>query len=165
MVFLVIKINKQVCSVSKTNWIQISKTMVSIQTIIIFLVNRIRQIKTTLKISLDKIIILLETTIIIWTQEVYLDKNQTQVLTVPKIIHLALIAIILWETKIPIRLVKIRIVKQILFSTTILTIYFKLHRIILETTWTNSILLAKTIQITNGIIRTNFRWVIPTINL
>ena len=139
--------------------------MVSIQTIIIFLVNRIRQIKTTLKISLDKIIILLETTIIIWTQEVYLDKNQTQVLTVPKIIHLALIAIILWETKIPIRLVKIRIVKQILFSTIILTIYFKLHRIILETTWTNSILLAKTIQITNGIIRTNFRWVIPTINL
>ena len=139
--------------------------MVSIQTIIIFLVNRIQQIKTTLKISLDKIIILLETTIIIWTLEVYLDKNQTQVLIVPKIIHLALIAIILWETKIPIRLVKIRIVKQILFSTIILTIYFKLHRIILETTWTNSILLAKTTQITNGIIRTNFRWVIPTINL
>ena len=134
MVFLVIKTNNQAYSVSKTNWIQISKTMVSIQIIIIFLVNRTQQIKTTLKISLDKIIILLETTIIIWTLEVYLDKKQTQVLIVPKIIHSALIAIILWETKTPILLVKIRIVKQILFSTIILTICFKLRRIILETT-------------------------------
>ena len=134
MVFLVIKINKQVCSVSKTNWIQISKTMVSIQTIIIFLVNRIQQIKIILKISLDKIIILSEITIIIWTLEVYLDKKQTQVLIVSKIMHLALIAITSWEIKTPMLLVKIRIVKQILFSTIILTICFKLHKIQLEIT-------------------------------
>ena len=71
MVFLAIKISKQVYSVSKINWIPISKTMLldktimpSIQIITTFLVNRVQQFKTILKIPLDKIIALLEITAI-----------------------------------------------------------------------------------------------------